>query len=51
MKPVTAGLIISLVLGTTPYLASAAPQDFDNDGVPNSLDPDFDGDGIGSRVC
>ena len=46
MKPVTAGLIISLVLGTTPYLASAAPQDFDNDGVPNSLDPDFDGDGI-----
>ena len=36
MKPVTAGLIISLVLGTTPYLASAAPQDFDNDGVEDS---------------
>ena len=33
-------------VGTDPCSASSAPPDFDDDGNPNSLDPDDDGDGL-----
>lgn len=46
MKPVTAGIVFSMLLGSTPFLAHAAQQDIDNDQVPNTIDPDVDGDGI-----
>lgn len=50
MKSITAGVVLSLLLGSTPFLAHAVPGDFDDDGVGNTIDPDIDGDGIPNRV-
>ncbi len=46
MKSITAGFVLTLLLGSTPFFAHAAVMDHDGDGVANSLDPDMDGDGI-----
>ena len=50
MKPLTVGIILSMLLGSAPYLAHAAQGDMDNDGVLNEHDPDMDGDGIPNQV-
>lgn len=50
MKPLTAGIFVSMLLGSTPFLAHAAPGDMDDDGVLNQYDPDMDGDGIPNLV-
>ena len=50
MKPLTAGIIFSMLLGSAPYIAHAAQGDIDNDGVLNEYDPDMDGDGIPNQV-
>ena len=50
MKTMTAALSLSLLLGSTSFIAHAAPNDMDDDGVLNAYDPDLDGDGIPNLV-